>query len=95
MRLLGIDGCRAGLQHPKKTPQGEQERLTLLRRVLPPFDLVEVRAHLGPANVGRDDILDAAACLVTTYRIATSQARVLPNADPPCDARGLRMEVVA
>jgi predicted RNase H-like nuclease len=50
------------------------------------------------APVGRDDIVDAAACLVTAQRIAAGSARTFPPDDaggPDWDARGLRMEIVA
>jgi predicted RNase H-like nuclease len=50
------------------------------------------------APVGRDDIVDAVACLVTAQRIADGTARTFPADDaggPELDARGLRMEIVA
>ena len=43
---------------------------------------------------GPDDLLDAAANSWTAARIATGSARRFP-ADPPLDARGLRMEIWA
>jgi predicted RNase H-like nuclease len=45
--------------------------------------------------VARDDVVDAAACLVAAYRIARGLALTLPAGEPQIDARGLRMEIVA
>jgi predicted RNase H-like nuclease len=93
------NGCR-GTDCP-----GESERLALLHRVVPAFDPVTVRRHLlqtfeqpprwRGSVVGRDDIVDAVACLVAAFRIANGQALTLPSGDPECDARGLRMEILA
>ena len=93
-----LAGTGRGLPHPKKTPQGEADRLALLQTFFPVLDratLAAERARLGPAKVARDDLVDAVACLVTAYRIASGQARVLPDGPPQRDARGLRMEIVA
>ena len=84
---------------------GEADRLALLRDYVPDFEPGAVRKRLlrerprhpgqtGPA-VGRDDIVDAVACLVTALRIVTGQAKTLPEGEPERDARGLRMEIVA
>jgi hypothetical protein len=35
------------------------------------------------------------ACLVAAARIRRGEARILPAGPIPCDARGLRMEIVA
>lgn len=56
-------------------------------------------AALPPAtyramDVGADDLLDACACAWSAKRIAGDRAVRLP-ADPPRDARGLRMEINA
>ena len=45
--------------------------------------------------VGRDDIVDAAACMVTAYRIVNGQAMTLPDGDAQTDERRLRMEILA
>jgi predicted RNase H-like nuclease len=84
---------------------GASDRLALLRPVLPDFDPRAVHEQLvrlysraegaGGAAVGRDDIVDAAACLVTAYRIANGLALTLPLGEPQIDERGLRMEIVA
>jgi predicted RNase H-like nuclease len=79
----------------KTTPAGEAGRLALLRTVLPPVDPAAVRARLEPAGVGRDDVVDALACLVAAWRLATGAALVLPRGAEERDERGLRAEIVA
>ena len=84
---------------------GESDRLALLRPFLPDFDPRAVHERLlrlypraqGATGtvVGRDDIVDAAVCLVTASRIASGRAITLPAGDPEIDAHGLRMEIVA
>jgi predicted RNase H-like nuclease len=90
-----LAGRGRGLAHPKRTVAGERLRMRLLRPALPDFDPVRVRARLGPSRVTRDDLIDAAACLVAAERIARGEALVLPAGPIPLDARGLRMEIVA
>jgi predicted RNase H-like nuclease len=90
-----LSGNGHGLVEPKRTAAGERERLRLLRRVAPSFDPVVVRARLGLSRVGRDDLIDAVACLVAAARIARGKALVLPVAAIASDARGLRMEISA
>ena len=93
-----LAGGERGLRHYKKTPAGEAERLVLLARWLPELDgraLTAERARLGAGRVGRDDLLDAAACLVTARRVLRGEAVCLPSNHPPRDARGLRMEILA
>lgn len=46
------------------------------------------------ADVGADDLIDACACAWSARRIAEGRAIRLP-ADPPRDARGLRMAITA
>jgi predicted RNase H-like nuclease len=84
---------------------GGSDRLALVRPFLPDFDPKAVHERLlrlypraqgaGGAVVGRDDIVDAAVCLVTASRIVRAQAMTLPAGEPEIDARGLRMEIVA
>lgn len=84
---------------------GESDRLLLLRPFVSDFEPRTVQARLvrdyrgearrGGAVVGCDDVVDAVACLVSAYRIATGQALTLPYDGPQLDARGLRMEIVA
>lgn len=89
---------------------GETERLALLRPYIADLDLTCIRRDLiqrhrafqrersepasGPV-VGRDDIVDAAACLVTAFRVARDHAVTFPDGPAQTDARGLRMEIVA
>ena len=89
-----LSGRRRGLEHSKKTPEGEAERTLLLSRVLPPFQIGAIRATVG-AGADRDDIVDALVCLVTAYRIASGTATTLPRGRVPTDSRGLRMEMLA
>ncbi len=97
-----LSAQQRGLVLSKKTPAGEAERLSLLAQVLPDFLSIEgadplgaIRARLGRGRVARDDIVDAAACLVAAHRIHTGAARVLPATGPARDACGLCMEIVA
>jgi predicted RNase H-like nuclease len=88
--------CLAGrvIQSSKKTREGEHERLELLRVCGLMLDVEEVRPRLGRGVVARDDIVDAAACLVTAQACVRNKTRIFPSV--PClDARGLRMEIVA
>jgi len=90
-----LAGRGRGLRHAKRTAEGERERRRWLRRFAPPFDPEAVRRRLGRARVARDDVVDAVACLVAASRIRRGEARVLPEGAVTCDARGLRMEIVA
>jgi predicted RNase H-like nuclease len=83
----------APLQHSKKTAAGSQERLAILASEGLAFDPFEERVRLGRSRLMADDLLDAAACLVTARRILTRRAMVL--GDGSLDARNLRMEIVA
>lgn len=84
---------------------GASDRLALLRDFLPDFDPWSIRERLlrdvpraqgaRGAVVGRDDIVDAAVCLVTASRIVSGAALTLPGGEPQIDERGLRMEIVA
>jgi predicted RNase H-like nuclease len=79
--------------HPKKTPDGYEERHGLLSATLGVSipDRTEARREARPA--GADDVLDATAAAWTAQRFATGQAGRLPE-DSATDARGLRMEIV-
>jgi predicted RNase H-like nuclease len=84
---------------------GEDDRLALLRPYFPDFDAHSAHQQLlrayprrpgaSGAVVGRDDAIDAVACLVTAHRILEGRALMLPPDGPELDARGLRMEIVA
>ncbi len=83
-----------GLTHRKKERAGELERLYILDQVGIQLDPAVTRAALG-SSVGRDDVVDAAVCLATAWRVMRGQELVLPDGEPEYDARGLRMEIVA
>lgn len=83
----------APLAHSKKTEEGRRERLAILGRHGLAFDLVDERRRLAAWRVGVDDLLDAAAALLTAKRMSDGTARVL--GDGAIDGRGLRMEIVA
>lgn len=84
---------------------GEADRLALLQPYFPDFDARAVHQQLlrsyprttglSGLVVGRDDVIDAVACLVTAKRIVQGKALTLPQDGPELDARGLRMEIVA
>jgi predicted RNase H-like nuclease len=85
-------------QYRKRTRQGKQERLQILRQYFPGFSLARVteeRCRLGYKRVADDDIIDAVACLVTASRVQNGTARVLPPGSTRYSGRGLQMEIVA
>ena len=71
------------LESSKKTGTGIAERLRLLRD----HGIDMVAGHHDAKGVAPDDLVDAAAVAWTAHRIASGEARSLP--DPPeCDAAG-------
>lgn len=82
------------MQHNKKQPAGQRERLAVLVRWLPsaPALFEEACARYPRRDLARDDILDALACAVSA-RAGSGRYRTLP-ADPPRDGQGLAMEIV-
>lgn len=88
----------AAMSLPKKVksrpnPAGLAERCDLLERHGFARDFLEQK--LGPVSqVGADDLIDACALACAAARIDRGEAVRLP-ADPPRDARGLRMEINA
>jgi predicted RNase H-like nuclease len=72
------------MTHRKKVSDGVDERIALLRTVLPDID-----RHLQhrPPGVGKDDLLDAAVAAWTALRLSSGQARKV--CDPEQDGRGL------
>jgi predicted RNase H-like nuclease len=81
----------------KGKPAGQAARLALISSYVPSIGhagLVAQRRRLGAGKVGLDDLIDALACLITAFRIVNKTAFTLPR-DPPKNARGLRMEIVA
>lgn len=47
------------------------------------------------AQAGQDDFLDACACAWTARRVQNGEAVRFPEAEPPLDPKGLRMEIWA
>ena len=84
-----------GIGPRKKSPAGQRERLAVLAAHGLPVDLEHVRRELRAPEVARDDIVDAAGCLLTAARIARQQAVFLPRGQPPLDRRGRRMQIAA
>jgi predicted RNase H-like nuclease len=83
-----------GLLHSKKKPAGEQERLDLLGAHGCDIDLDKIRLRLGRGTTKRDDIVDAAACLVTAHAWRHDRLTSFP-VEVRRDSRGLKMEIVA
>lgn len=90
------------LGHPahasKKRPEGRAERLAALDASgafrEPAQALLDRALDAWPRRVLQpDDVLDALAIALTASRIADGTAERVP-ADPPRDARGLRMEIL-
>ena len=74
--------------HPKRTPEGRQERLAALAPVFPGLGIPPRLPGSAP-----DDVLDALALCWTAGRFLRGEAVVL--GDGQRDGRGLRMEIVA
>jgi predicted RNase H-like nuclease len=82
--------------HNKRGSAGRQERLALLRPHFPEIDRNlsrEILVHCGLGD-GRDDVVDAYACLWTARRVVLGQAVRIPT-DPQCDERGLFAVILA
>jgi predicted RNase H-like nuclease len=75
------------LNHSKKTPEGEQERLATLIRSFPEESVTNTPTAL---HKGRADFLDACAALWTAERIHRGTAKRVPDLNE-FDARGLDM----
>ncbi len=72
----------------KRTPQGREVRLLLLRNFFPDVDTWVARF---PAC--KQDVIDAYAMLWTALRVRTKQAQYLPADCIQRDHRGLKMEI--
>ncbi len=83
-----------GILFSKKSATGERLRLDLLRRFGFKLDIDAVRKENRPKNVSRDEIVDAAACLVIAHLTIRDDILVLPEDEVQIDSRGLRMEIV-
>ncbi|MGI9147050.1 MAG: DUF429 domain-containing protein [Chloroflexota bacterium] len=84
-----------GVAASKKSAAGHAQRLRLLEAHGLHLDLDAVRLELRGRNVARDDIVDAAACLLTAGRLMRGQAMLRPTGPPPVDALGRRMQIAA
>jgi len=88
----------ASLPLPKKVkgqpnaPGLELRKALLAKAGFPPADLPAPAYRR--ADVGADDLIDACACAWSARRIAEGRSVSFP-ADPPRDARGLRMAISA
>jgi predicted RNase H-like nuclease len=83
------------LRHNKKTPQGRRDRVRLLRNVYAASFQAPLRIRLahGLRQVALDDVADAYGLAHVARCIYVGNARRVPEAEPPCDTRGLRMEI--
>lgn len=84
------------MSHSKQTKEGVMKRLDVLGAnslVLTLDQLQQHRRELGRSKAHVDDIIDAAACLLTAERIARGEHRILGG--ERVDSRKLRMEIVA
>jgi predicted RNase H-like nuclease len=85
LSFRAMAGAERGLPS-KRSPEGAEQRVTLVRREFPTADLQP------PRGAALDDLLDAFAVLWTARRLVKGKARPLP--DPaPRDARGLAMAI--
>ena len=84
------------MRFSKKSKTGRAERLAVLRHngiALSEERLIAERQRLGMAGVAVDDLIDAAACLVTALHIRAGRSRSL-GFPAQTDRKGLRMEIV-
>ena len=77
--------------HPKKTKEGEQERVEALQKVSFDKEFLRLETFTPFGNV-REDFLDACACAWSAQRILFNAAEVLPH-EPARDANGLEMAI--
>ncbi len=88
--------CNSGapMAHPKRTPDGRAERLTLLPRWAREAYERAV-SQTARSAVAHDDIIDALIAVWSGLRIAARTARQFPAPPVPRDARGLSMCIYA
>jgi len=84
-----MNGTQA-LDNNKKTDLGRKERLDLLS---PHFHGIKEKLQSRPKGIGRDDFLDAYACLLAAHQYRRGNFHRLPES-PSRDAKGLKMEMV-
>ncbi len=80
------------MQHAKKTPEGQQERLALLG-INAAGRLSEALASYRRVLAAPDDFIDAMVCAVMAKQVQLHGAAPLPP-DPPLDDFGLRMQIM-
>lgn len=82
------------MQHGKRRPAGQHERLALLARYFAGSQALfeQTCGRFPRRQVARDDIIDAMVCAVTA-RLGAGVYRTLPD-EPPRDGQGLAMEIV-
>ena len=82
------------MKFSKKTKQGVEERLNLLKSVVPQSLPIyeKARALFMRKDVGHDDILDALALAVTGF-LGRNLIASIPD-QPEFDALGVRMEII-
>jgi predicted RNase H-like nuclease len=90
-----LAATQRGISAPKKSAEGRRKRVELLAARGLSLDVELARPALRGLRVGRDDIVDAAACLLTAARIADGNARLLPPGPAPLDLLGRRMQIAA
>ena len=64
---------------PKKTPEGQTMRRTMIKSLFPSFNFDLVRQKFNKTDVADDDILDAMAVLWSTQRIVDKMAEFVPK----------------
>lgn len=84
---------RRPMNHPKKTPEGFDERRALLSGELGVAVPTRAEARGVARPAGADDVLDAIAAAWTARRQAEGREMRLPD-EPATDAQGLRMEII-
>lgn len=88
------------MRFSKKNPPGRADRIAVLESAGGRYGLerrfLDPRAHPGlrGGGVAPDDLVDAAVMALVAARIVRGEAVVHPP-NPPRDAKGLRMEIVA
>jgi predicted RNase H-like nuclease len=83
------------MQHNKKTLQGREERMRLLRLVFGNgfLDVQSLRREHPATKVALDDVVDACVLANLANRIWRGVGNRVPVGQPPKDSRGLRMEI--
>ena len=84
---------RHPMQHNKKTPEGNAERLALLLTHHPQAEALisAALAKFSPGQLARDDVVDALANAVTAWK-SRGKLACIPNV-PDLDSTGLPMEM--